>query len=145
MHGGNQLVPELLLKPFNTLFVCLCWGLTSQSTIFQSCRDRHLILCLHNIDNLYICMFAWRSLMQKERSFWRNKSLVNLAIFSCLLEFVMFIIIAHTRGNQHIPELLLKLSVICIYNTDILSICTKTCRAKNKNKKHFSKKAAYQT
>ena len=21
------------------LFVCLCWGLTSQSTIFQSCRD----------------------------------------------------------------------------------------------------------
>ena len=22
------------------LFVCLCWGLTSQSTIFQSCRDR---------------------------------------------------------------------------------------------------------
>ena len=24
---------------FFYLFVCLCWGLTSQSTIFQSCRD----------------------------------------------------------------------------------------------------------
>ena len=24
---------------FFILFVCLCWGLTSQSTIFQSCRD----------------------------------------------------------------------------------------------------------
>ena len=24
---------------FVLLFVCLCWGLTSQSTIFQSCRD----------------------------------------------------------------------------------------------------------
>ena len=23
----------------SVLFVCLCWGLTSQSTIFQSCRD----------------------------------------------------------------------------------------------------------
>ena len=29
-----------LLKPLVFhLFVCLCWGLTSQSTIFQSCRD----------------------------------------------------------------------------------------------------------
>ena len=25
--------------PKFVLFVCLCWGLTSQSTIFQSCRD----------------------------------------------------------------------------------------------------------
>ena len=24
---------------YRCLFVCLCWGLTSQSTIFQSCRD----------------------------------------------------------------------------------------------------------
>ena len=24
---------------YDALFVCLCWGLTSQSTIFQSCRD----------------------------------------------------------------------------------------------------------
>ena len=24
---------------WNLTFVCLCWGLTSQSTIFQSCRD----------------------------------------------------------------------------------------------------------
>ena len=30
-------LPELCL--FADLFVCLCWGLTSQSTIFQSCRD----------------------------------------------------------------------------------------------------------
>ena len=26
-------------RRFVCLFVCLCWGLTSQSTIFQSCRD----------------------------------------------------------------------------------------------------------
>ena len=26
-------------KSRKTLFVCLCWGLTSQSTIFQSCQD----------------------------------------------------------------------------------------------------------
>ena len=26
-------------KVVGQLFVCLCWGLTSQSTIFQSCRD----------------------------------------------------------------------------------------------------------
>ena len=29
---------HLWFFPF-VLFVCLCWGLTSQSTIFQSCRD----------------------------------------------------------------------------------------------------------
>ena len=28
-----------LMFSFVCLFVCLCWGLTSQSTIFQSCRD----------------------------------------------------------------------------------------------------------
>ena len=29
-----------LLRDISTeMFVCLCWGLTSQSTIFQSCRD----------------------------------------------------------------------------------------------------------
>ena len=28
-----------LCASWNSLFVCLCWGLTSQSTIFQSCRD----------------------------------------------------------------------------------------------------------
>ena len=27
------------LASFVCLFICLCWGLTSQSTIFQSCRD----------------------------------------------------------------------------------------------------------
>ena len=26
-------------KLLHLMFVCLCWGLTSQSTIFQSCRD----------------------------------------------------------------------------------------------------------
>ena len=39
-----------------------------------------------------------------------NDSFVNLAIFSCLLDLVVLIIITHTRGNQRIPELLLKLS-----------------------------------
>ena len=28
-----------LIRMYNCLFVCLYWGLTSQSTIFQSCRD----------------------------------------------------------------------------------------------------------
>ena len=32
-------VPRNLLVGFMKVFVCLCWGLTSQSTIFQSCRD----------------------------------------------------------------------------------------------------------
>ena len=27
------------VETFRRWFVCLCWGLTSQSTIFQSCRD----------------------------------------------------------------------------------------------------------
>ena len=30
----------ILRSNFGSYFVCLCWGLTSQSTIFQSCRDR---------------------------------------------------------------------------------------------------------
>ena len=35
-HPDKQ-APTIALKYF--WFVCLCWGLTSQSTIFQSCRD----------------------------------------------------------------------------------------------------------
>ena len=42
-----QLPPDLVLETWGWLilsiifglFVCLCWGLMSQSTIFQSCRD----------------------------------------------------------------------------------------------------------
>ena len=34
VQAGDYLQPL-----FRCLFVCLCWGLTSQSTIFQSCRD----------------------------------------------------------------------------------------------------------
>ena len=33
----NSISPGILISPL--LFVCLCWGLTFQSTIFQSCRD----------------------------------------------------------------------------------------------------------
>ena len=33
-HSEGSKMPSLIW-----VFVCLCWGLTSQSTIFQSCRD----------------------------------------------------------------------------------------------------------
>ena len=32
-------LPHGLQSDLKIMFVCLCWGLTSQSTIFQSCRD----------------------------------------------------------------------------------------------------------
>ena len=43
---------------------------------------------------------------KKKNNFWQNDSFVNLAIFSCFA----FAQIAHTRGSQLVPELLLKLS-----------------------------------
>ena len=38
--------------------------------------------------------------------------------------------IVHARGNQLDPELLLKLSVLCLHNEDTRNICTKKFYAK---------------
>ena len=37
--GSTLFAQTYLSKNLGTIRFCLCWGLTSQSTIFQSCRD----------------------------------------------------------------------------------------------------------
>ena len=39
-HTDSLSTRNMAKSPDHKMFVCLCWGLTSQSTIFQSCRDR---------------------------------------------------------------------------------------------------------
>ena len=50
------------------LFVCLCWGLTSQSTIFQSCRDgKTQRICRSETCTSYTCM-SWQTIETLSKS-----------------------------------------------------------------------------
>ena len=46
-------------------FVCLCWGLTSQSTIFQSYRDRATTSLFHCIRSLFRDNFQYMLFLNK--------------------------------------------------------------------------------
>ena len=116
-------------------FVCLCWGLTSQSTIFQSCRDgataswviNHYfrgVKCLAQGHNTAAVGLEHRPLAPESD----NLPLSHRApacMYVCLVSWRACLSVCVCE-RAYVPAcLLVCLSVICL--PDCLSVCLAVC------------------